>query len=423
MRRRQAQLTPLNNNQARLSRRSFLILTGGSSLAAILVACGQGGTATEEAATAMSNGTAPTTAAGAEAVTISFWTPGGSDTFCEGFNTIAKEFQAVEPGIIVSPAQCYSGDEAFREVLLASIAAGTPPDSTILWDSPVAYAVRGALEPLDALMDVSRYSQAANWPAGVLASCQHKGQTYGLPATAGSYGIFYNRDWFDSLGIPSGRDAFPKTWDELRALSKEFTQWNGDVLEKAGFIPWSNPGDVYSMAVELAVWSALNGTQLYDEANLKYTLDSAENIEMMQYALDWWAEEYKGDLTKVRASNNWGGYEDNEARPPSLQQGNLAMLTNGFWFTGDIYSSEMTFENWDTAPFPIGPSGSKSVSGYWPNWLVIPKGSPHAVEAFKYLDYIGGEGIKTWFANIPDVPANLTVPADLVPAVVVEKRG
>ncbi|MCK6626210.1 MAG: substrate-binding domain-containing protein [Anaerolineae bacterium] len=409
-----------------LSRREFLRFAGLTGAAAYLTACGQttpaqeGGQASPIAA---AQATPAEAAASAEKVTVSFWTPGGSDVFCQGFNTIAQNFEKVEPGLDISEVQCYSGDEAYNEVLLANIAAGNPPDSTILWTSPVAFAARNALEPLDELMAGSKYSQLENWPAGVLASCQFKGQTYGLPATAGTFGIFYNQEMFEARGISTNREDFPKTWDELRKLSKEFTQWNGDKLESAGFIPWTNPGDVFGMAVEIAIWSALNGSQLFDATNLKYTIDSEQNIEMMAYALEWLEEEYQGDLVKIRASGNWGGYVNDQGQPSAFHEGKLAMVVQGFWYTGDFYTAEAKFEEWNVAPFPVGPQGSQSVTGYWPNWLVIPKGSKHVAEAFKYLDYMAGEGIKVWFANIPDLPANKKVPPDLIPAVVIEKRG
>jgi ABC-type glycerol-3-phosphate transport system substrate-binding protein len=75
------------------------------------------------------------------------------------------------------------------------------------------------------------------------------------------------------------------------------------------------------------------------------------------------------------------------------------------------------------AQFPVGPSGTTTVSGYWPNWLVIPKGSKQPAEAFKYLDYMTVDGIKVWFANIPDMPANKQAPTDLVPQLTAQKRG
>lgn len=402
-----------------LDRRSFLKLAGVGGGAVFLAACAPGGT---PAATTLA-GTAVPLATGAAGITLSYWTPGGSAVWCSCFDTIAQNYHQIEPDVSISAAQCYSGDQSFNEILLANIAAGTPPDATIIWSSPVAFAVRGALEPLDALMASSRYSQLENWPTGVLASCQFRGETYGLPVTAGAYGIFYNQELFESKGIPSGRADFPTTWDGLRQLSKEFTHWNGDTLEMAGFFPWSNPADPGSAAVELAIWSAVNGSQLFDSANLKYTLNSQQNIEMMQYALDWLDEEYKGDLVKITTSGNWSGNPDAQGRSPAFQDGRLAMLTNGNWFAGDMYGSALAFERWDAGSFPVGPSGANTASGYWPNWLVIPKGSAHVQEAFNYMDYIAGEGILVWFANVPDLPANKTVPSDLVPAKVVEERG
>jgi ABC-type glycerol-3-phosphate transport system substrate-binding protein len=90
---------------------------------------------------------------------------------------------------------------------------------------------------------------------------------------------------------------------------------------------------------------------------------------------------------------------------------------------GDFYQSiEPTFEQWDVAPYPVGPGGTESVSGYWPNWLAIPEGSEYVEEAFAYLDYMSGEGIVRWFEVIPDMPTNTQVP-EVVPQVVVEERG
>jgi multiple sugar transport system substrate-binding protein len=425
--------------RGRLDRRSFFRLTGLGGGAALLAACG-GSTPPAAAPTAAPAAEAPTAAPAAaeaptaapaaaeaptaaaaaatgEQVNVSFWTPGGSDVFCKGFGTIAENYMKLHPEVTIGEVQCGTGNQDdYSEVLLARIAAGDPPDSTILWTSPIALGARGALEPLDDLMRTSQYSQLENWPAAVLASCQFQGKTYGLPATAGTYAIYYNQDWFEKKGIPTTRDAFPKTWDELRRLSKEFTHWNGDTLETAGFLPWHDE-------VELAIWSALNGSQLYDAASNRYTIDSEQNIDMMQFAVDWLNEEYKGDIQKVNESASWTMYVDDQGRPPAFQENKLAMGVQGFWAAGDMYQAEFKFEKWDVALFPVGPSGSKSVSGYWPNWLVIPKGSKQRDAAFGYLDYMTVEGIKVWFANIPDLPANRKVPNDLVPQLTAQKRG
>lgn len=396
-----------------MGRRQFIKWAGFGAGAAALAACGPAGSTPTPAGGA--TGAAPTAAAGQ--VTISFWTPGGSDVFCQGFDTIGANFTQVEPGIVVTKECSAGGTEDYNTILQAAIAAGNPPDSTIIWTSPVAYAAINAVEPLDEMMASSKYSQVENWPEPVLASCRWKDKIYGLPVAAGSYGIFFNQEAFEAKGIPSGRADFPKTWDELKRLSAEFVQWDGDTLVSAGFLPFND-------YVLLNIWSALNGTQLYDSANQKYTIDSEQNVEMMQYALDWLDEQYKGDWVKVQASDNWGGYADANGRPPAFQEGRLAMHDSGFWFTGDIYGSEFKdWSRWEVAQFPVGPSGTTTTSGYWPNWLVIPKGSKHVAEAFKYLDYMSVEGIKVWFSAVPDLPTNKLVPADLIPQLVIEKRG
>jgi len=402
---------------SRIGRREFIKLAGFGAGAAALAACGPAATtaAPTAAPTTAAATTAPTAAAGP--VTISFWTPGGSDTFCKGFDTIGANFTKVEPSITVTKECNAGGVEDYDTVLQAAIAAGNPPDSTIIWTSPVAYAAVNAVEPLDDFMAGSKYSQKENWPASVLASCIWKDKVYGLPVAAGSYGMFYNQELLESKGIPSARADFPKTWDELKRLSAEFVQWDGDTLVSAGFLPWHDN-------VQLNIWSALNGSQLYDSAAGKYTIDSEQNIDMMQFALDWLDEQYKGDWVKVQASDNWGAYADANGRPPAFQNGNFVGLDSGFWLTGDMFGSEFKgWSKWDVAEFPVGPSGTKSVSGYWPNWLVIPKGSKHVDEAFKYLDYMSVEGIKVWFSAVPDLPTNKLVPIDLIPELVIKMRG
>jgi multiple sugar transport system substrate-binding protein len=417
-------MKPTNNEDVRkwLNRREFLKLVGVGGGAAMLAACGSapaapttegGATAAPEAPT---DAPAPASEASGDKITISFWTPGGSPQFCEGFGTIAQNYEKITPNVDIGDAQCGVGEQNFNEVLLARIAAGDAPDTTILWTSPAALGARGSLEVLDELMASSTNSKKENWPEGVLASCIFEGKTYGLPTAAGTYGIYYNQELFEQKGISTKREDFPKTWDELRQLSKEFTRWNGDTLESAGFIPFSDP-------YTIPIWSALNGSQIYDGANNKYTIDSEQNVAMMEWVVDWLDEEYQGDITKVNASGPWAAYPDSTGQPPAWQSGRLAMFADGFWVVGDMYQVDLSFTNWDVAPYPVGPSGSKTVSGYWPNWLVIPKGTENLQEAFNYLDYMVVEGMKVWFANVPDMPTNKNVPTDLVPALAVEKRG
>jgi multiple sugar transport system substrate-binding protein len=403
-----------------VSRRRFLKLAGFGGGVALIGACAAPPAPSPAPAGEAAPAPAAQEGAGATAEPIVFWTPGGSAVYCQNFNAISKAFAEEYPGLTVADAQCGAGDQNFLEVLLARVAAGNPPDTTIIWDSPVSLAVRGALEPLDDLMKASRYSQVEAWPPGVLASCQWQGKTYGLPTAAGTYAVYYNEALFESKGISAKREDFPKTWDEMRKLSKEFTVWEGDTLKSVGF-PITMVG-----AVELNIFSALNGSQFYDATNNKFTIDSEQNVEMMQYFLDWLNEEYKGDINAVNNSANWGFYPDSNGRPPEFQNGKVAMLSEGFWVAGDMYGAEVKPEaaRWNVAQYPVGPSGSGTKSGYWPNWMVIPKGAKRREDAFKYMDYMSAIGILTWFEAIPDMPTNKNVDINkLLPKKVAEMRG
>lgn len=358
-------------------------------------------------------------------VTVNFWTPGGSKPYCSNFNNIGHDFTKRHPNIAISKAQCYSGQQDYRLVLLTRIAAGNPPDATIWWDSPVTLGAVGAVEPLDDLMATSQYSQAKDWPASALASCQFGGKTWGLPLTGSPYAVWYNADWFAKKGISTKRENFPKTWDELRKLSKEFTQWKGGKLVAAGYVPFgtvSQPGT--SLTATIFAWSGLNGGQIYDAPNKKYTIDSDANVAMCEYMVSWLNEEYKGDFNTVNRSANWSTYPDAKNRPGAFAGGTLAMVEEGFWFCGDFYAySAPTFHDYNVASYPVGPGGTKSVTAIWPNWAVIPRGAQHKEEAFMWLDYLGGVGVKKWFELTPDLPTNRNIPTNLVPAITVQKRG
>jgi ABC-type glycerol-3-phosphate transport system substrate-binding protein len=256
------------------------------------------------------------------------------------------------------------------------------------------------------------------WPGGLLKSVQFKGQTFGLPVTAGIYGMWYNEELFEAKGIPADRESFPKTWDEMRALSKEFTRWNGDRLEVAGFLP---PREVETFAI----WSALNGGRLFDAEALRYTLDSPENVEMFEYFVAWLDEEYRGDINLVDRSGNFiNGYpSDATGLGPAFREGRQAGMQSGSWLMGDIWlDPEPTFTRWNLAPHPVGPSGTETRSGVYPNWFVIPVGAANPQAAFAYLEYLSLEGVIDWFEQIPDVPTNSQV-QPVPPRVVVERRG
>jgi len=386
-----------------LSRRRFLYQTGALAAAGALATRGP-----LSALAARPNGS----------VNLNFTLPGGSTAYLQAMQSIVDDYTKLHSSITFNKVTKYTGKGDYKIPLLASIAAGSPPDVTVVWDGPVGFGAQGAVQSIDKYMANSSSSVAKNWPSAALASCQFGGKTWGLPATAGSNCFYYNEELFQKKGIPTSRDKFPKTWDELRKLSKEFTFWKGNQLISAGKIPMIGEEDELMQYI----WPALNGGQIYDGANQKYTINSDANIATYEYMLSWLNEEYKGNAQAVDQSANWLGYPDTTNRPSAFALGKNAILEQGSWYLGDFYTVAPTFQHFGLAEFPVGPHGSKSTAGFWPNWVVIPQGSQHVAEAFAFMDYLVSKGVITWFNAVPDLPANKLVPL-LLPSVAVQKRG
>ena len=96
-----------------------------------------------------------------DATTVTFWTPGGSPTYCQAHTEIAADYKAVNPNVTVN-FQCGTDPDSFTERLLGAIAGGNPPDATVYWDTPVSLGVRGALLPLDDMMADAEYASVEN---------------------------------------------------------------------------------------------------------------------------------------------------------------------------------------------------------------------------------------------------------------------
>jgi hypothetical protein len=120
-------------------------------------------------------------------------------------------------------------------------------------------------------------------------------------------------------------------------------------------------------------------------------------------------------------SGNWEGYEIKGQQPTFIDQ-RQAMFFTYSWNMGLKIFAQSTY-TWNMARLPVGPGGTRSVAGYWPNWMAIPRGARHVEQAFAWLDYMSGVGVQAWFRNFPDLPANLKVPRDLLPAALVDGKG
>lgn len=395
-----------------LSRRQFLRLTGMAAGAAALAACSPSAPAGQGTAGSSAAGTAAGTAAG-QPVTISWWNAYQTPTVQEVAPKIIADFEALHPDIKVEYEISGGppGGGNLTEVMLSRIAAGNSPDTITLFEPPSQYGSLGALTALDDLMANAEIAKPDAFYEGVLNTCKWQNKTYGLPASAAAAAVFFNTDKFAEKGVTVTRDTFPKTWDELRTLSDKFTVMENGELKEAGFMP------PWSATWLYPVWSALNGSQLFDAANSKYTVNSPENVAWVDYWANWLDQAYGGNFEQINIAGNWGSAYpgDNSA----YYNGLSSMMVDGGWIMTDI---DFPFQ-WEVAKLPYGTSGTKTASGFWPNWFALPKGSPNPPQSFKFIEYFCTEGWQTWYKAIPDTPAWKGAPRDVVTQALIDKVG
>jgi ABC-type glycerol-3-phosphate transport system substrate-binding protein len=406
------QMDEARTTSKRLSRRDMLRLLALGGGAALVAACGgtpTGGEATAPTtapttgdaaapttapttgdATAPTTEVAPTVAATGEQVTIEWANRYSTKTTQEIIPAMVAEFEKLYPNIKVNYQNPGNG-EGYDESILGRIAAGDAPDVITLYSTPTEFAARGSLLDIDAYMQGAQFAKPDAFFEAPLASCQWQGKTYGLPSSAGAGSLYLNTTKFQEKNLPFARDTFPKTWDELKALSKQFVTIENGEVQQAGYVPFVGNEWLYP------AWSALNGGVLYDVGSNSYKLDSDNNVQWLDYWLQWLDEQYGGNFEQLNIAGGWGDVYPDTA----FSQGRSAICHSGSWAVTD---AEIPFA-FEVVRFPVGPSGTKSATAFYPNWWAIPKGAKRPDEAFLFIEFIATKGWETWYTAIMDTPS------------------
>jgi multiple sugar transport system substrate-binding protein len=318
-----------------------------------------------------------------------------------------KEFMEQNPDIYIhyTPSTAYTG--AFDEVIMTRVASGDPPDVIYHYSSPIAYAIRGAALQIDDYMEADPVCNHDAFFEGGLGQCQWDGKTYGLACTMSPTLIYYSVEHLEKKGLPTDPDKLPKTLAEMKELSAQLIEWDGDVLKTGGFFPWAY--DTFCRYGHMAA----NGGSFWDGA--KYTINHPKNVELVTIWLEWLDDLYKGDIDKVNASGNWGGMYPGGA----FALGQQAIGETGAW--GPAHCPP--HREYVLTKVPVGPSGTKPYNSCWPNMMFIPKGAKHPDEAYKFSAYASTNGAYWWWNQWADVVSWKEFPEDMPSRVHIARVG
>jgi len=350
----------------RVSRRDFIKATAIGAGGAFLASCAPAATPTAQVVVP------PATAAGGAAppVTIEVLWENWGELFNKKMSSIGDAFtKDAAPNITVK----WDFAENNKEKLLASVAAGTPPDATITsYIENATYAAKGTFMPLDDLLAEAGLGQKDFVP-GMWDTSIWEGKLYAIPGGADAKFLVYSKDVYRDAGLDP--EAPPKTVDEFREhalkILKKDAQGN---IERLGYAP---------IATDMRYWVPLWGGDWYDPATKKVTANSPKVVEAWQWVLDY-ANEI--GLDKVTAWMDANPGIQSEASPFCVKK--EAFFSDGWW----VYDTLDTFApkiDYGVAAWPT----LHGIPEERKNWVIqgwmlaIPKGSKHVNEAWQFIKY------------------------------------
>ena len=300
--------------KTKLSRRSFLYLSGTTASLAVLAACAP--VAAPQSADGSGGGTA------AEPLTIRY----GRHDPAAGVTVTVDAFHEEHSNIKVEVEQI--GE--FHAKIPALAAAGTLPDVVRSWEAMALDMGRNNqfidIQPfVDGQDDFNAEDFYENWWNYPVVD----GQRFGIPDAAAPHVTFYNADLFDEAGVEYPVPA-SFTWTNFEEMARAISDPDNQV--------WGSetiPVGWHMFSVKQA-WQ--NGGSFYGDDFLSCTIDQPEAIEGIQF----WADMLL-DGGVMPSPSQIVGIGGAGAAAELFGAGKLGMQRMGSWITGSLVEAGFRF--------------------------------------------------------------------------------
>ena len=346
----------------RLSRRDFLRGVTMSSVGLALAAC--------VPAAPTSDAVEPGDAASPERVEVDVWTgwteqaATNIETILEGYNQSQDKVTAKH---VVVP-------DNMTQKLLASISAGNPPGTAVVFGANIAYqlAANDALLALDDLGDpgqvttLKKWMDPAIWDLGT-----YEGKLVYASMWNQCMGTFVNVDMAEAAGVDV--DSPPQTLEELVEVWDQLTIYDDD-------------GNIEVLGGDFTWLQMIMGRYLgkfVEDDGVTITANHPNNVAALEWLTAYWARMGIENMQNYVASLQGRG--GRSAGQDPFVSGLRATLTTGPWHFNTITKFAPEGFRYKVWPFP-GPAGQeiKGMYTYGDGWIV-PIGSPDPNAAWEII--------------------------------------
>ena len=292
---------------------------------------------------------------------------------------IVDSFEVRNPGIPVC-FESLSGAGIYREKVLTSIAAGTPP-GVFLLDGIDIPAFLGQ----DVLLDLAPFAgrvgiDPAAFHPRLRELFEREGRLIAFPKGFTPMVVYYSRDVFDSAGI-----AYPApgwTWDDFRRTAAALTRdTDGDgAADRWGF-GW--PREFFY--IQTWIWAGGGELLSPDGRSARGHLDGAATVGALRF--------YLGLALTDRVVPRIEMFR-RESSVPILRlfsSNRLGMFVSGHWSARQLAEHEQAGRiRFGVAPVPTRDGGPASPVLYSSGWAV-PRNAPHRKWAVRVAAFLSSE--------------------------------
>jgi multiple sugar transport system substrate-binding protein len=233
------------------------------------------------------------------------------------------------------------------------------------------------------------------------------GHYYGIPTSAQTFAFFIRKDWREKLGLPQ-----PKTWDDLTALAKAFTEQDPDGNGKNdtyGFtLPASSTRGYASWFMSAFLWQAGGDfVRSTGEGKFKASLDEPAATKALSFVRNMVCEKIvqPGAINATTAD-----------AIPSFRSGQSGIFFSGPYHIA-LFDKSPGKDNIEVIAPPAGPAGSTTLAEGTTAFMI--KSSKNKEAAQKFVEFIiSPEGQKIGMAigsgNMPVVRLSVNKQIDSV---------
>jgi multiple sugar transport system substrate-binding protein len=208
-----------------------------------------------------------------------------------------------------------------------------------------------------------------------------KGKIYGLPLEMVNFGMFLNKKIFRDAGLNPDTD-YPKTWEEVMAVSEKIVRRNGDIITRRGF-DFRYPDYLISwvpMVEQL-------GGQVVSADGKEAIVNEAAWIKALTYMKEWGPNgKNLGSSTMTAARRQFDNNQDE-----------IAMHLSGIYQEARMQTANPDFFNsddWMVIPYPVFAGGKHISNTYYFQYYMVNSQIPlhEQVEAWKFVYFMLSHG-------------------------------